>query len=386
MSAAAHNDAELVSESLCGNRDAFGQIVAQYQSLICSLAYSATGSLSQSEDLAQETFLAAWKQLADLREPHKLRAWLCGIARNLINYSLRRQGREPAHAAESLETVAEPPSLEPLPPEQAIGREEEAILWRSLERIPEIYREPLVLFYRKHQSIEAVAQGLELSEDAVKQRLSRGRKLLHERVLAFVEGALERTNPDRAFTAGVLTALPVLATTAKSATVGATAAKSGTAIKLLFMTKTTQAIIVAAVTVTAVVTTQTVWHHYRAPESSRTSRRGQTTLTPQQSAEAQQTARDFLEALANKDWSGAAKFWPSYAPKGKHFDDMFTDQIKGYLGGLEIISLGTPYKEAPYPGVFVPYEIRFSNGETKKFRLAVRQDRPGQPWYFDGGL
>jgi RNA polymerase sigma factor (sigma-70 family) len=239
MSAEAHNDAELVSESLSGNRDAFGRIVAQYQSLICSLAYSATGSLSQSEDLAQETFLAAWKQLADLREPHKLRAWLCGIARNLINYSLRRQGREPSHAAEPLDTVEEPPSLEPLPPEQAIGREEEAILWRSLERIPEIYREPLVLFYREHQSIEAVAQGLELSEDAVKQRLSRGRKLLHEQVLAFVEGALERTNPDRAFTAGVLAALPVLAATAKSATVGATAAKSGTAIKMLFMTKTT---------------------------------------------------------------------------------------------------------------------------------------------------
>ena len=188
MFAAAHNDAELVSESLSGNRDAFGQIVAQYQSLICSLAYSATGSLSQSEDLAQETFLAAWKQLADLREPEKLRAWLCGIARNLINYSLRRQGREPSHSAESLETVDEPPSLEPLPPDQAIGREEEAILWRSLERIPPLYREPLVLFYREHQSIERVALNLELSEDAVKQRLSRGRKLLHEQVLAFVEG------------------------------------------------------------------------------------------------------------------------------------------------------------------------------------------------------
>jgi hypothetical protein len=48
MSMAANNDAELVSESLSGNHDAFGQIVARYQSLICSLAYSATGSLSQS--------------------------------------------------------------------------------------------------------------------------------------------------------------------------------------------------------------------------------------------------------------------------------------------------------------------------------------------------
>jgi RNA polymerase sigma factor (sigma-70 family) len=270
MSAEVFNDAELVSECLSGNRDAFGQIVARHQSLVCSLAYSATGSLSQSEDLAQETFLTAWKQLADLREPEKLRAWLCGIARNLINNFLRHQGREPSHAAEPLETAEEPPSLDPLPPEQAIGREEEAILWRSLEHIPEIYREPLVLFYREHQSVEAVAQGLELSEDAVKQRLSRGRKLLHEQVLAFVEGALERTNPDRAFTAGVLAALPALAATAKSATAGVTAAKSGTAIKMLFMTKTATTLIVAAIAVAA-VTTPVVLHHYRTSISGSTS-------------------------------------------------------------------------------------------------------------------
>src|ERR1700730_13952844 len=101
MPAATLNDADLVSESLAGNRDAFGQIVARYQSLVCSLAYSATGSLSQSEDLAQETFVTAWKQLGDLREREKLRAWLCGIARNLINNSLRKSGREPSHRAET---------------------------------------------------------------------------------------------------------------------------------------------------------------------------------------------------------------------------------------------------------------------------------------------
>src|ERR1019366_8612407 len=106
---------------------------------------------------------------------------------------------------------------EPSPPEQAISKEEEAILWRSLERIPEIYREPLVLFYREHQSIEAVAQNLELSEDTVKQRLSRGRKLLHEQVLAFIEGALERTKPGKSFTLGVIAALPLAVTTAKAA-------------------------------------------------------------------------------------------------------------------------------------------------------------------------
>jgi RNA polymerase sigma factor (sigma-70 family) len=223
------SDTDLVSESLSGNRDAFGQIVTRYQSLVCSLAFSATGSLSQSEDLAQETFVTAWKQLAGLREREKLRAWLCGIARNLINNSLRENGREPSHRAESLEEISESQSPEPLPAEHAISNEEQAILWRSLEKIPEIYREPLVLFYREHQSIETVATNLDLSEDAVKQRLSRGRKLLHEEVLAFVEGALVRTNPGQMFTLGVLAALPItLASSAKAATVAA-AAKGGAA-------------------------------------------------------------------------------------------------------------------------------------------------------------
>ena len=140
------DDAELVAQSLAGNRDAFGQIVSRYQSLICALAYSATGNLGQSEDLAQETFITAWKHLRHLREQHKLRAWLHGIARNRINNSLRRGSHEPLRAAQPLDAAPDAPSSDPLPRDHAISKEEEAILWRSLERIEEIYREPLVLF------------------------------------------------------------------------------------------------------------------------------------------------------------------------------------------------------------------------------------------------
>ncbi|HEV2695262.1 MAG TPA: sigma-70 family RNA polymerase sigma factor [Verrucomicrobiae bacterium] len=231
MPVMANNDAELVAGTLAGNRDAFSKIVSRYQSLICSLAYSATGSLGQSEDLAQETFITAWKHLSHLRERDKLRAWLCGIARNRINNFLRREGREPSHQADSIEDAPESHSPEPLPVDHTISNEEQAILWRSLERIPELYREPLVLFYREHQSVEAVAEKLELTEDTVKQRLSRGRKLLQEQVLAFVEGALERTNPGKMFTLAVIAALPALATSAKAATIGAAAAKGTAAAK-----------------------------------------------------------------------------------------------------------------------------------------------------------
>jgi len=58
-SAAIFDDAECVRLSLAGNREAFEKIVTQYQSLICSLTYSATGSLRESEDVAQETLLIA---------------------------------------------------------------------------------------------------------------------------------------------------------------------------------------------------------------------------------------------------------------------------------------------------------------------------------------
>jgi len=230
MTAAQDSDAELVSRTLAGDRDAFSRIVSRYQILICSLAYSRIGHLGLSEDVAQETFITAWKHLRLLREPEKLRAWLCGIVRNRIHKSLQREWREPVQVAEPLAAVAESPAREALPSEQTIGREEEAILWRSLEQIPELYREPLVLFYREHQSIEQVAVELELSEDAVKQRLSRGRKLLQEEVQAFVEDTLCRTAPGRAFSSTVLAALPAVpaaATGAGLAGKGAVAVKSG---------------------------------------------------------------------------------------------------------------------------------------------------------------
>ncbi len=221
------SDSELVALSLAGDRDAFGRIVARYQTLLCSLAYSGTGNLSQSEDVAQETFVRAWKQLANLREPGKLRSWLCGISRNVAYDTLIKLEREPIHKAGLLEEIEELPASIPLPSERIIHQEEEAILWRLLGCIPEGYREPLVLFYREHQSIENVATALGLSEDGVKKRLSRGRKLLQSDVLAFLEGALKRSNPGKAFTVGVLAVLPAFAISAKAAETGVATAKTG---------------------------------------------------------------------------------------------------------------------------------------------------------------
>jgi len=225
------SDAELVAATLAGDRRAFGVIVERYQRLLCSLAFSATGGIGQSEDLAQETFLDAWRQLADLREPEKLRPWLCGILRFKVSRLRRSDGREPVRQADPLEEAAAVPSADEAVPDQAVHQEEQALMWSALERVPEIYREPLVLYYREHRSVEHVAAALDLTEDAVKQRLARGRKILQEQVLAFVEGALARTTPGKLFTIATLAMLPALVapTPAQAAVAGAgsLAAKGG---------------------------------------------------------------------------------------------------------------------------------------------------------------
>lgn len=224
------SDAELVAATLAGDRRAFGRIVERYQRLLCSLAYSATGELSVSEDIAQEAFVDAWRQLGTLREPEKLRPWLCGILRFKISRQWRADGREPVRRADGLEAAEDVPTTDEATADIAMQHEEQALLWKALESVPEIYREPLILYYREHQSIEHVAVSLDLTEDTVKQRLARGRKLVQEKVLAFVEGALERSTPGKVFTITVLAALPALLTpkTATAAVVGAgVAAKSG---------------------------------------------------------------------------------------------------------------------------------------------------------------
>jgi hypothetical protein len=127
--------------------------------------------------------------------------------------------------------VAEPAGSAADPAAQAVTQEEATLLWRTLAGLPETYREPLVLFYRQGQSIAEVARTLELAENAVKQRLSRGRSMLREELATVVETTLTRTRPTRAFTAAVLAILPTVApTSAEAAVIKGAASGTGAAV------------------------------------------------------------------------------------------------------------------------------------------------------------
>ena len=261
------DDAELVARSLNGDKDAFGELVFRYQSPLCALTYSGCGDVFRSEDLAQEAFLIAWRKLGDLDEPSKFKPWLLGIARNLVRTAYRNDTRDSLAGVEPLQEQFPADHQQFDPAHRAMAAEEHKILWRTLEQIPAAYREPLVLFYREHESIERVAQVLDLSEDAIRQRLSRGRKLLHGRLIAFVENSLRETAPGPAFALTVTAALQQITAATASSAVASTAikghvvAKTGAALGFFSIAK-----IIAGKVFPAAVGT---WLMLKIPDSKR---------------------------------------------------------------------------------------------------------------------
>src|SRR5690348_14080575 len=146
MGAITATDIELVEASLCGDHAAFGHLVARYQDVVCAVTYSSTGDRLLSEDVAQETFIAAWSQLDRLRNSARLRPWLCGIARNLARTARKRKRREPLVDADEHE------ALDANPFDAAARGDVERIVRDALARVPDSYREVLVLYYQEDQS------------------------------------------------------------------------------------------------------------------------------------------------------------------------------------------------------------------------------------------
>ncbi len=136
MSTEIHNEIELLKASMQGHTVAFETIVKVYQSFICAITYSATGDVGKSEELAQETFLSAWKDLPQLKDLNKFRGWLSSIARNIIRNSFRNQKRDILSKAASMDQAEDAGIRDSEPIETAITAEQQAVVRHALEQIP----------------------------------------------------------------------------------------------------------------------------------------------------------------------------------------------------------------------------------------------------------
>src|SRR5262245_33364644 len=102
MSAA---DAELVARSRRNDAEAFGALVERRQRLVFGVALARCQDPALAEDLAQEAFVTAWRDLDRLRDDDRVGQWVAGIARNLAANATRRRAR---HADAAL---PEPPAV-----------------------------------------------------------------------------------------------------------------------------------------------------------------------------------------------------------------------------------------------------------------------------------
>ncbi|HUT30071.1 MAG TPA: sigma-70 family RNA polymerase sigma factor [Sedimentisphaerales bacterium] len=202
---------KLLRRCLRGDPQAFEVIVANYQDLVCGITFSGTTDVQQSEELAQQTFINAWKSLSRLNDLSKFRPWLCTIARNNIRNLVSKNQRDIIAKAKPMENVNNAPADESGPLESAIKKEHEALVSDAIQQVPEQYREPLVLYYRQQQSVKQVALSLDLSEDVVKQRLHRGRQMIKEKLRSIVEETLSATGPRKAFTTAVIASIAGIA-------------------------------------------------------------------------------------------------------------------------------------------------------------------------------
>lgn len=212
---------ELLKRCLRGSSESFTVIVGQYQSLVCGITFALTGNFGKSEELAQETFVQAWKSLRQLQDLSKFKPWLCQITRNVVQNWRRQNQRDVIQNAVPLDIAPEPTTWAAEPSQVIIREEEQTVMNRAIEAVPEKYRLPLILFYRENKSYREVAQLIDLSENATRQRIARARAMLKEQVTQMVETNLAQTKPGKTFTGIVLASITGVAMKGAAITVAA---------------------------------------------------------------------------------------------------------------------------------------------------------------------
>ena len=161
--------ATLVRAARSGDRVAFGTLYQQYGRLVHGILLAYV-SYQEAEDLMQDVFVKALERLRELREPEAFRAWLLAIARRIATDHQR--GKMP---------TAEP--AQPLAAAKNARPDDEAFaVLDTIQRLPECYRETLILRLVEGMTGPEIAERTGLTADSVRVNLCRGMKLLRARL------------------------------------------------------------------------------------------------------------------------------------------------------------------------------------------------------------
>lgn len=169
-------DAELVAQAAGGDDDAFRQLYRAYIRPVYWIAHGIVGTAADAEDVAQETFVIAWRKLGALQlESESLLPWLATICRFQAANRLRRQRKDRAHTADAVdETIADTVDVE----QQVISAALAERIAAELQTLTELDREIFRLCASEGYAYQAAAAELGVSHGVVRNRLSRVRTQL----------------------------------------------------------------------------------------------------------------------------------------------------------------------------------------------------------------
>lgn len=176
-------DALLVRRCLGGDASAFEELLDNYKNQVFSLILRMTGNPQDAEDVAQETFIKAFRKLDTYDPSYPFLTWLFRIAHNSCVDLLR--ARKPQ--AVSMDDEDAPLEIEDKSDSVETAVElkmEREQLEKLLAELPPLYREALLLQYREGMSGREMASVLGIPEGTVKIRLFRAKALLKAKLEA----------------------------------------------------------------------------------------------------------------------------------------------------------------------------------------------------------
>ena len=178
-------DEELVARSRGGDLDSFNQLVVRWERPIYALAYRVIGREEEACDVAQETFLRAFRALGGFKGQAKFSSWLYRITLNLCRDWIRRERRTPvSQAPEGVDIIelageTEPSeSIEDLVSRRQLGR----AVAKAMAMLPEEQRTAIILKEYHGLTFQEIADLLECPLSTVKTRLYQGLTVLRKQL------------------------------------------------------------------------------------------------------------------------------------------------------------------------------------------------------------
>jgi RNA polymerase sigma-70 factor (ECF subfamily) len=188
------SDEELVARSMGGDLDSFNQLVVRWERPIYALAYRVIGREEDARDVAQETFLRAFRALSGFKGQAKFSSWLYRITLNLCRDWIRRERRTPvAQAPEGVDLIELAGESEPSESvEDLVSRRElSRVVARAMASLPEDQRTAIILKEYHGLTFQEIADLLDCPLSTVKTRLYQGLTVLRKHLgQAGVEGSI----------------------------------------------------------------------------------------------------------------------------------------------------------------------------------------------------